>query len=182
MAKKKISYTNDNRETKRIISVSALNEGQKTALKTFADPNNVVTILHGCAGTGKTFLAVSWGLEMLRKGKFKRLIVTRNAVEAGEKLGSMPGNSDLKLQPYLIGVFDTLAEHLSTNEIKKMVEENTIVTLPVAFMRGVTFKDAFVVLDEAQNATSKQLHMFLTRIGRGSKVVTFTRRFWLGYC
>ena len=172
MSKKKVvSYTNGSESSKRIIWLTALNDEQKEAIKTFSDPDNVITILNGPAGSGKTFMAVSWGLEQLRKGNFEKLIFSRPVVEAGESLGFLPGSFADKLSPFMIPIFDTLGDHLSVDEIKKLVEANKIITLPLAYMRGCTFKNAFVLLDEAQNATGKQLHLFLTRVGKNAKVI-----------
>jgi phosphate starvation-inducible PhoH-like protein len=160
------------REKSKIIpSVSALNTGQKNALRAIANPDNTIIFVNGIAGTGKTFLAASWALEQFVKGKFDKLVFTRPYVEAGESLGYLPGSFDNKIAPFMIPIFDVLHEHLSGEDIKTMIEDHKIVTLPIAYMRGVTFKKSCVLLDEAQNTTAKQMHLFLTRVGQGSKVI-----------
>lgn len=160
------------REKSKILpSVSALNQGQKNALRAIADAENAIVFLSGIAGTGKTYLAASWGLEQLVKGRFQRLIITRPYVEAGEKLGYLPGDFGMKIAPFMIPIQQTFEDHLSHDDIKDLMEDNKIVVLPLAYMRGVTFKNAFVLLDEAQNASYTQMHLFLTRIGEGSKMV-----------
>ncbi len=156
-------------ESKRLVKAIAKNDGQRNVLR--AMDENVVTIISGVAGTGKTYLAISYGLQMLIRGKFKRIIISRPYVEAGEHLGFLPGSMEEKTAPFLMPIFDTLGEHLSKADIEEMIEEGKIIVLPLAYMRGVTFKESFVCLDEAQNATSKQLHLLLTRIGEKTKVV-----------
>jgi phosphate starvation-inducible PhoH-like protein len=168
---KDISLTPAREKSKAIPSVSALNPAQKTAIRTIADSDNTIVLLNGIAGTGKTFLAASWGLEQFMKGKFERLVFSRPYVEAGENLGYLPGTYDNKMAVFMIPIFDVLHEHLSNDDIKLLAEEHKIVTLPLAYMRGVTFKNSFVLLDEGQNATIRQMHLFLTRVGAGSKVV-----------
>jgi len=148
----------------------AKNEKQKEVLRTIN--NNTVTIISGLAGTGKTFLAVMYGLNEFLKGKYKRLIFTRPCVEAvGEKLGYLPGGFNEKISPYMIPIFCVLEKAIGVERVNKLIEENCIVTLPLAFQRGVTFEDAFVLLDEAQNTIPNQIEMFLTRIGDNSKIV-----------
>ncbi len=127
----------------------------------------------GPAGTGKTYLAVAMGVAMLRKGAVSRLVLTRPAVEAGEKLGFLPGDLAEKVDPYLRPLFDALQDMVEPTELTKMMEKGQIEVAPLAFMRGRTLADAWVILDEAQNTTVEQLKMFLTRLGdRGRMVIT----------
>lgn len=169
---KNISLSGDHDKPKLLIPpVSSKNEGQKSALREIANPENYIIMLSGIAGVGKSYIAASWGIEQLLKNKFQRIILTRPCVEAGESLGFLPGSFAEKLNPYLLPILDILHEHLTNEQIKTLMDEQKIVTLPLAFMRGVTFKNAFVLLDEAQNTTVKQMHLFLTRIGMNSKVV-----------
>jgi phosphate starvation-inducible PhoH-like protein len=169
---KSVNSLNAKRDKSKLFpSVTAKNDGQKSALRSIANPDNSIVFVNGIAGTGKTFLAASWGFEQLMKGKFDKIVFTRPVVEAGENLGYLPGSFDMKIAPFMIPIFDTLYEQMSEADVKEMIEEAKIVTLPLAYMRGVTFKNAFVLLDEAQNTTVKQMHLFLTRIGENSKMV-----------
>ena len=125
----------------------------------------------GPSGTGKTFIAVACAVEALEKGLVDRLILTRPAVEAGEKLGYLPGNLSEKIDPYLRPLYDALHELSKGQKINQLIESGTIEILPLAYMRGRTLNNAFIILDEAQNSTQEQMKMFLTRIGFGSKAV-----------
>lgn len=125
----------------------------------------------GPAGTGKTYLAVAVGVNMLITGKVDKIILSRPAVEAGEKLGYLPGDMKDKVDPYMQPLYDALGDFLPGKQAAKMMEEKVIEIAPLAFMRGRTLSNAFVVLDEAQNATSMQMKMFLTRLGQGSRMV-----------
>jgi len=125
----------------------------------------------GPAGTGKTFLAVAAAVNLLLDKRVARIILTRPAVEAGEKLGFLPGDMQEKVNPYLRPLYDALYHMLDYERVQKLLERETIEVAPLAFMRGRTLEDAFVILDEAQNTTSEQMKMFLTRIGFGSKAV-----------
>ncbi len=125
----------------------------------------------GPAGTGKTFLAVAMGLHYLWQKKVSRIILTRPAVEAGEKLGFLPGDLQDKVDPYLRPLYDALFDLADADKITRMLEKRIIEVAPLAFMRGRTLSEAFIILDEAQNTTSEQMKMFLTRIGFGSRVV-----------
>ncbi|MBV8600673.1 MAG: PhoH family protein [Candidatus Eremiobacteraeota bacterium] len=125
----------------------------------------------GPAGTGKTFLAVTMAVRALRAREVSRLVLSRPAVEAGEKLGFLPGDLREKVDPYLRPLYDALGELLDDGVVAKHLERGTIEVAPLAYMRGRTLSDAFVILDEAQNATHEQLKMFLTRLGNGSKMV-----------
>ncbi|MFT7516430.1 MAG: phosphate starvation-inducible PhoH-like protein [Myxococcota bacterium] len=125
----------------------------------------------GPAGTGKTYLAVAAAVRALREGSVKRLLLTRPAVEAGENLGFLPGDLEDKVDPYLRPLFDSLNDLLGPSATRRMRELDIIEVAPLAFMRGRTFKDSFVILDEAQNATRVQMKMFLTRFGENTKAV-----------
>ncbi|TBV75572.1 PhoH family protein [Pseudoxanthomonas winnipegensis] len=125
----------------------------------------------GPAGTGKTFLAVAMAVEALNEPRVQRLVLVRPAVEAGEKLGFLPGDLSQKVDPYLRPLYDALYEMLGVEKVAKLLEKNVIEIAPLAYMRGRTLNDAFVILDEAQNTTVEQMKMFLTRIGFGSTAV-----------
>ena len=125
----------------------------------------------GPAGTGKTYLAVVMAVQALRAGNVKRIILTRPAVEAGESLGFLPGDLKEKVDPYLRPLYDALHDVLGTEHTARLMERGTIEVAPLAYMRGRTLDDAFVILDEAQNTTPEQMKMFLTRLGFGSKMV-----------
>jgi len=125
----------------------------------------------GPAGTGKTYLAVASAVDALNDSRVQRLILVRPAVEAGEKLGFLPGDLTQKVDPYLRPLYDALYEMLGIEKVSKLIERNVIEIAPLAYMRGRTLNDAFVILDEAQNTTVEQMKMFLTRIGFGSKAV-----------
>lgn len=125
----------------------------------------------GPAGTGKTYLAVAAAVSMLNEDRVRRLILVRPAVEAGERLGFLPGDLTQKVDPYLRPLYDALYEMLGTERTLKLIEKNIIEVAPLAFMRGRTLSDAFIILDEAQNTTCEQMKMFLTRVGFGSKAV-----------
>ncbi len=125
----------------------------------------------GPAGTGKTYLAVACAVEALEKEQVSRLVLTRPAVEAGERLGFLPGDLVQKIDPYLRPLYDALWEMLGFEKVAKLVERNVIEIAPLAYMRGRTLNDAYIILDEAQNTTVEQMKMFLTRIGFGSKAV-----------
>ncbi|GAA5077527.1 PhoH family protein [Lysobacter panacisoli] len=125
----------------------------------------------GPAGTGKTFLAVASAVEALNEARVQRLVLVRPAVEAGEKLGFLPGDLTQKVDPYLRPLYDALYEMLGVEKVVKLLEKNVIEIAPLAYMRGRTLNDAYVILDEAQNTTIEQMKMFLTRIGYGSTAV-----------
>ena len=130
-----------------------------------------ITISSGPAGTGKTYLAVAVALTMLLDKKIERIILSRPAVEAGERLGFLPGDMRDKVDPYLRPLYDALYDLLDFEKIQKRIEIGDIEIAPLAFMRGRTLKNSFAILDEAQNATDTQIKMFLTRIGENSKIV-----------
>jgi phosphate starvation-inducible PhoH-like protein len=133
--------------------------------------NNDLVFGIGPAGTGKSFLAVALAVQALFEKKFSRIILTRPAVEAGEKLGFLPGDLQDKVDPYLRPLYDALFDLVDAEKVTKMLEKRIIEIAPLAFMRGRTLSSAFIILDEAQNTTSEQMKMFLTRIGFGSKAV-----------
>jgi phosphate starvation-inducible PhoH-like protein len=149
--------------------VTAKTVGQKKYLD--AIRTHDITFGIGPAGTGKTYLAVAMALSVLREGKVSRIILTRPAVEAGEALGFLPGDLYEKITPYLRPLHDALQDMMPGEEIQKLMERNTIEIAPLAYMRGRTLNNAFIILDEAQNSTAEQMLMFLTRLGYGSKVV-----------
>ncbi|PCI60630.1 MAG: nucleoside triphosphate hydrolase [Gammaproteobacteria bacterium] len=125
----------------------------------------------GVAGTGKTYLAVACAIEALERQEVRRILLTRPAVEAGEKLGFLPGDLTQKIDPYLRPLYDALFEMLGFEKVEKLIERNVIEIAPLAYMRGRTLNDAFIILDESQNTTVEQMKMFLTRIGFNSKAV-----------
>ena len=132
---------------------------------------NTITFGIGAAGTGKTFLAVASAVYALENGHVKKIILVRPAIEAGEKLGFLPGDLAEKIDPYLQPLYDSLYECLGFDNVNKLLEKNIIEIAPLAYMRGRTLNDAFIILDEAQNTTISQMQMFLTRIGYGSSTV-----------
>ena len=132
---------------------------------------NTVTLGVGPAGTGKTFLAVAMAVKALKEKQVSRIILTRPAIEAGERLGFLPGDLLSKIDPYLRPLYDALGEMLGPETHQKLVEKGVIEVAPLAYMRGRTLDDAFIILDEAQNTTPEQMKMFLTRLGFNSKVV-----------
>jgi phosphate starvation-inducible PhoH-like protein len=150
-------------------SVIPRSKGQKEYVK--ALKNNQVVISNGPAGTGKTYLAVAVALTMLLEKKVQRIILSRPAVEAGERLGFLPGDMKDKIDPYLRPLYDSLHDLIDYEIIQKKIELGEIEIAPLAFMRGRTLKNCFAILDEAQNATETQIKMFLTRIGENSKLV-----------
>ncbi|MFO7805120.1 MAG: PhoH family protein [Paracoccaceae bacterium] len=144
-------------------------EAQKAYVRSLFD--NELAFGIGPAGTGKTYLAVAVGVNMFINGQVDRIILSRPAVEAGEKLGYLPGDMKDKVDPYMQPLYDALNDFLPGKQTAKLIEEKRIEIAPLAFMRGRTLSNAFVVLDEAQNATSMQMKMFLTRLGEGSRMV-----------
>ena len=150
-------------------SVIARSEKQSDYIKVLKE-NDIIMSL-GPAGTGKSFLAVSVAVTMLMEKKIERVILSRPAVEAGEKLGFLPGDMKDKVDPYLRPLYDALYELFGPDKINKKIETGEIEIAPLAFMRGRTLKNSFAILDEAQNATETQIKMFLTRIGENSKLV-----------
>ncbi len=143
--------------------------GQKEYLK--AIEKNSITFGVGPAGTGKTYLAVAMAVKAFKSGEITRIILTRPAVEAGEKLGFLPGDLQSKVDPYLRPLYDGLFDMMGAETYSKLLEKGVIEVAPLAYMRGRTLDDSFIILDEAQNTTKEQMKMFLTRMGMGSKVV-----------
>ena len=150
-------------------SVIPRSERQKKYVRALKESD--ITISTGPAGTGKTYLAVAVALTMLLEKKIERIILSRPAVEAGERLGFLPGDMKEKVDPYLRPLYDSLYDLLDFEKIQKRIEIGDIEIAPIAFMRGRTLKNSFAILDEAQNATDTQIKMFLTRIGENSKII-----------
>ena len=150
-------------------SIIPRSEKQKKYVRALREREIVISA--GPAGTGKTFLAVAVGLTMLLEKKIERIILSRPAVEAGERLGFLPGDMKEKVDPYLRPLYDSLYDLFHFEKIQRMIEIGDIEIAPLAFMRGRTLKNSFAILDEAQNATDTQIKMFLTRIGENSKIV-----------
>jgi phosphate starvation-inducible PhoH-like protein len=144
-------------------------EGQRGYLEAIQEHDIVIGI--GPAGTGKTYLAVAAAVEALFRKRVKRIVLARPAVEAGENLGFLPGDLQEKVDPYLRPLYDALEDMIPGERVQKLLEDRTIEIAPLAYMRGRTLSEAFVILDEAQNATRAQMKMFLTRLGLNSKVV-----------
>jgi phosphate starvation-inducible PhoH-like protein len=149
--------------------ISPKSEGQRRYLDAMSQNDVVIGI--GPAGTGKTYLAVAKAVDALAKKKVKRIILARPAVEAGENLGFLPGDLQEKVDPYLRPLYDALEDMMPVERVRRAIEDRSIEIAPLAYMRGRTLSDAFVILDEAQNATSAQMKMFLTRLGLNSRVV-----------
>jgi phosphate starvation-inducible PhoH-like protein len=144
-------------------------EGQLDYLKAIEENDIVIAV--GPAGTGKTYLAVAKALEALARKRVRRIILARPAVEAGESLGFLPGDLQAKVDPYLRPLYDALEDMMPYEKMQRAIESNTIEIAPLAYMRGRTLADAFIILDEAQNSTGPQMKMFLTRLGVNSKTV-----------
>ncbi|MBQ6570087.1 MAG: PhoH family protein, partial [Clostridia bacterium] len=155
--------------TSRGNAVKPKTMGQKKYIQTIKD--NTVTLGVGPAGTGKTYLAVAMAVNAFRAKTVNRIILTRPAVEAGEKLGFLPGDLQQKVDPYLRPLYDALFDMLGAEGYQKYVERGNIEVAPLAYMRGRTLDDSFIILDEAQNTSCEQMKMFLTRLGFGSKMV-----------
>lgn len=144
-------------------------EGQRQYLRGMLE--NDLTFCLGPAGTGKTYLAVAVAVSLLKEGKIKRIVLARPAVEAGEKLGYLPGDLEAKVSPYLRPLFDAMNDMMAYEQLRRFMQNDVIEVVPLAFMRGRTLNNAAIILDEAQNATAAQMLMFLTRLGHHSKMV-----------
>ena len=145
------------------------NPNQSRLVKSFHE--NDLTFALGPAGTGKTYIAIALAVKALKNREVRRIILSRPAVEAGEKLGFLPGDMKDKIDPYLQPLYDALEDMIPVAKLKEMMEGNAIQIAPLAFMRGRTLNDAVIILDEAQNTTTHQIKMFLTRLGMGSKMI-----------
>jgi len=150
-------------------NVRAMSEMQQSLIDAMDDHSVVVAL--GPAGTGKTYLAIAKAVDALERGRTNRIVLSRPAVEAGENLGFLPGDVGEKLAPYLRPLYDALTERLGTKRLKMLLAEGVIEVAPVAYMRGRTLNDAFIVIDEAQNCTYGQIKMLLTRLGWRSTMV-----------
>ena len=150
-------------------NIFARTEKQKKYIKNLQTSNIIFSL--GPAGTGKTFLAVAVAVSKLMNGEVNKIILSRPAVEAGENLGFLPGDLKEKIDPYLIPLYDSLYELVGYEKMQKKIDDGTVEIAPLAFMRGRTLKDSFVILDEAQNATDTQIKMFLTRLGKNTTMV-----------
>jgi phosphate starvation-inducible PhoH-like protein len=150
-------------------TITPLGYGQKKYIEAIRKHDVVFAI--GPAGTGKTYLAMAMAVEFLNQQKVRRLVITRPAVEAGEKLGFLPGDLEEKVNPYLRPLYDALNDMMEISQVQRLMERGLMEVAPLAFMRGRTLNDCFVILDEAQNTTSEQMKMFLTRLGYDSKAV-----------
>jgi phosphate starvation-inducible PhoH-like protein len=149
--------------------ISPRNVNQQRMVKSFAE--NGLTFALGPAGTGKTYIAIALAVQALKNRVCKRIILSRPAVEAGEKLGFLPGDMKDKIDPYLRPLYDALEDMLPALKLKEYIENDTIQIAPLAYMRGRTLNDAIIILDEAQNTTRHQMKMFLTRLGMNGKMI-----------
>jgi phosphate starvation-inducible PhoH-like protein len=156
---------------KHRVSLYARNDHQKQYLEKLQDDNKNIVFAVGPAGTGKTMLAVQVGIKLFQEGKFDKIIVTRPAVSVDEDLGFLPGTMQEKMAPWTRPIFDVLGEYYLKKDIENMITEGVIEISPLAYMRGRTFKNAYIIADEMQNATPNQMKMLLTRLGEGSKMV-----------
>jgi phosphate starvation-inducible protein PhoH and related proteins len=150
-------------------TITPRNPSQQNYVKAILKNDILISI--GPAGTGKTYLAMAMAMAAFSKGEVKRIVLTRPAVEAGEALGFLPGDLSEKITPYLRPLYDALYDMMDFEKARALIEQETIEIAPLAFMRGRTLNNAFIILDEAQNTTSEQMKMFLTRIGYGSKAI-----------
>lgn len=166
---KEFTYATNDSTTKLLIAVTAKNVGQKKALKAISE--NKITFIYGASGSGKTHCAVGWGIQELIKGNYDRVIFTRPYVEAGEKLGYLPGNSGDKFAPFTMPLYEVVSDYLSADDMKELMDEKKLMVYPLAYMRGITFKKSYVIADEVQNTSPQQMRMLLTRVGEGSKIV-----------
>ena len=158
-------------QKKQRVSLFPRNESQKIYLQKLQDDAKSIVFAIGPAGTGKTLLAVQTGIKLFQEGKVEKLIVTRLAVSVDEDLGFLPGTLNEKMAPWTRPIFDVLGEYYQAKDIADMLTEGIIEISPLAYMRGRTFKNAYIIADEMQNATANQMKMLLTRLGENSKMV-----------
>ena len=158
-------------QKKQRVSLYARSPNQQIYLQKLQDETKSIVLAIGPAGTGKTMLAVQNGIKQFQEGLVDKIIVTRPAVSVDEDLGFLPGTLNEKMAPWTRPIFDVLGEYYQTKDIAKMLEEGVIEISPLAYMRGRTFKNAYIIADEMQNATTNQMKMLLTRLGEGSKMV-----------
>jgi phosphate starvation-inducible PhoH-like protein len=163
------NHRSDGSEQKYRKNIKAQNPNQQALIDSIEEKPLVFAL--GAAGTGKTYLAVAKAVEALESGKVRRIVLSRPAVEAGESLGFLPGDLEEKLSPYLRPLYDALCDRLSSKRMKALLAEGVIEIAPIAYMRGRTLNNAYVVIDEAQNCTYVQLKMLLTRLGWNSTMV-----------
>ena len=169
MAKTKKTNSHHNGNGNHIY-FKAKNNKQKELFRNIT--NHSVTIFHGPAGTAKTHISVVYGMQELLKGNYERIVLTRPCVEAyGENLGFLPGDFNEKIAPYMMPLFDIMANYISYDAINEMIRKNKIQTIPLAFQRGITFNNSYVIADEFQNTAPDQVRMFLTRMGENCKIV-----------
>lgn len=157
-------------QKQKTVHIIPRNRNQEAYVLTLLDPKKDIVFGIGPAGTGKTLLAVQVAVKYFKEGKIDKIIVTRPAVSVDEDLGFLPGTLEQKMAPWTRPIFDVLREYFNAREIEGMIEEGIIEIAPLAYMRGRTFKNAFILADEMQNATPNQMKMLLTRIGEGSKM------------
>lgn len=153
------------------ITILPRNVHQEDYIDLLTDNQKSIVFATGPAGTGKTMLAVQMGIKMFDEGKVKKIVITRPAVSVDEQHGFLPGTLEQKMAPWTRPIFDVLEEHYGVKQVEHMIEEKEIEIAPLAYMRGRTFKECWIVADEMQNATAEQMKMLLTRIGEGSKIV-----------
>ena len=158
-------------QKKQRVSLYPRNENQKTYIQKLQDEQKSIVFAIGPAGTGKTMLAVQHGIKLFQEGVVDKIVVTRPAVSVDEDLGFLPGTLNEKMAPWTRPIFDVFAEYYQQKDIARMLEEGVIEISPLAYMRGRTFKNAYIVADEMQNATVNQMKMLLTRLGENSKMV-----------
>lgn len=158
-------------QKRRAVTLSPRNKSQRDYLRKLEDESKSIVFAIGPAGTGKTMLAVQNGIKLFQEGKIEKIVVTRPAVSADEDLGFLPGTLEEKMAPWTRPIFDVFSEYYHKKEISRYLEEGVIEISPLAYMRGRTFHNAYIIFDESQNTTPNQMKMALTRIGEGSKMV-----------
>ena len=156
---------------KQQVQIIPRNTSQESYLELLKNPKKYIVFAIGPAGTGKTMLGVQWAIKQLKEGVIDKIVVTRPAVSVDEEHGFLPGTLNQKMEPWTKPIMDVFQEYYHTRQIADMLEEGTIEISPLAYMRGRTFKNAFIVADEMQNATQSQMKMLLTRLGEGSRMV-----------